>query len=109
MLNTLFTLFCIQWIVVMIVDISDFPSTVKKLVSSILTRGKMKTDNFRIHLIDCDLCVTFWSGLIYLLATNQFTIPYAAFVCLLAAGAAILKDLYYTIQELITKLFNKII
>ena len=36
----------LQIIVVIIVDISDFPSTLKKIISSILTKGKFKTDNY---------------------------------------------------------------
>lgn len=105
MLNLLF----IQFIIVFIIDISGFVDTMKAKLSSILTKGKIKSTEFRLRPFDCSLCAMFWSGLIFLLVTHQFTIPFIAYVCLLSATTPITKDLYYTIQELITKLLNKII
>ena len=105
MLNLLF----IQFIVVFIIDLSGFVDTMKAKLSSILTKGKIKSAGFRLRPFDCSLCAMFWAGLIYLLFTHQFTIPLIAYVCLLSVTTPITKDLYYTIQELITKLLNKII
>lgn len=105
MLNLLF----IQFIVVFIIDLSGFVDTMKVKLSSILTKGKIKSAEFRLRPFDCSLCTMFWVGLIFLLVTHQFTIPLIAYVCLLSVTTPITKDLYYTIQELITKLFNKII
>lgn len=105
MLNLLF----IQFIVVFIIDLSGFVDTMKAKLSSILTKGKIKNAGFRLRPFDCSLCTMFWAGLIFLLVTHQFTIPLIAYVCLLSVTTPITKDLYYTIQELITKLLNKII
>lgn len=105
MLNLLF----IQFIVVFIIDLSGFVDTIKKKLSSILTNKRIIKADFRIRPFDCSLCTMFWAGLIYLIATHQFTIPMIAFVCLLAITTTITKDIYYTIHDLICKVLNKIV
>lgn len=64
----------INLIVVMIVDLTDFPDTLKKILSWIISRGKIVTTNYRFHLFDCSLCITWWLSIIYVLIFGKLTI-----------------------------------
>ena len=105
-LNFLYMLL-LQVIVVIIVDLSDFPSTLKKLISSILTKGKFKTDNYQFHLIDCSFCIQWWVNLIYIICIGQFSIPYIAFALFLSVMCTISKDIILLIRDIFVKLINK--
>lgn len=39
----------------------------------------------RVKPLDCSLCMTFWTGSIYLLCVGEFTLAHWAYACLLAA------------------------
>ena len=102
----IFNMLCLATIVACIVDISDFPYTVKKVISFILTKGKMTKTDFRIHLVDCSWCIASWTNLIYLFCVGQFTIPYIAAVFIIATFTPIIKDLIIFIKDTITKIIN---
>ena len=101
-------LILIQFIVVFIVDISGFIDTVKEKLSKLLTNNRIVTTNYRIRPFDCSLCANFWTSLIYLLVTHQFTIPYIAFVCLMSGTTILTKDIFFTLSDCITKILQKI-
>lgn len=105
-MNTILNLFYIAVIIVFITDLTDFPDTVKKVVSFITTKGKIVKTDFRIHLVDCSLCQIWWSGIIYLLMVNQFTLPYLVCVCLLATFAGIIKNTITIIEDIFTKIIQ---
>lgn len=108
MLNTLLNLIFIQLIVVFIIDLSGFVDTMKSKISSLLTRGRIKSPDYRIRPFDCSLCMTFWSGLTYLFIIDRFTLPLIAFVCLLSITTTLTKDTFYTLYDLFIRLLKKI-
>ena len=101
-------LLLIQFIVVFIVDISGFIDTVKEKLSKLLTNNRIVTTNYSIRPFDCSLCANFWISLIYLLVTNQFTISYIAFVCLMSGTTILTKDIFFTLSDCITIILQKI-
>lgn len=101
-------LLLLQMIVVFIIDCSGITNTIKKALSKFLTKGQIESDTYHLPLIGCSLCVTFWIGLVYLLITNQFSIPLFALVCLLSFFTPITKDLLLSIRDLLIKLVNKL-
>ena len=103
----LINLLLIQFIVVFIVDDSGVIDSIKLLISRILTKGKIETTNFDIKPFSCSLCMTFWIGLIYLFCVGQFTIPYIAFVCLLAAMVPVTNNTIIIIRDIFIKLIDK--
>lgn len=107
MIMNFFNMLLLQIVVVIIVDISDFPSTLKKLVSFILTKGKFKTDNYQFHLADCSFCIQWWTNLIYIICIGQFSIPYIAFALFLSVMCPISKDIILLIRDIFVKLINK--
>ena len=93
-------------IVVIVIDNTDFVDNIKKLISSLLTKGKIKSSNYSLKPFDCSLCMTFWISLIYLIIQNQvtlFTITYTLVIALLTPQ---INDLVKLLQDLITKLIN---
>lgn len=101
----LINLILISAIVVFIVDISGAVDSLKSGLKWILTKGKMNNSDYSLKPIDCSLCMSFWSGIIYLLVINEFTLPYLAFVCLLACFSGIIKSSILLVEDV----FNKII
>ena len=101
----LINLILISAIVVFIVDISGAVDSLKSGLKWILTKGKMNNSDYSLKPIDCSLCMSFWCGIIYLLVINEFTLPYLAFVCLLACFSGIIKSSILLVEDV----FNKII
>lgn len=95
-------------IVVFIVDISGAVDSLKSGLKWILTKGKMRNSDYQLKPLDCSLCMTFWSGIIYLLITNNFTLPYLAFVCLLACFSGIIKNSILLVEDIITTIIQLI-
>lgn len=104
----LINLILISAIVVFIVDISGAVDSLKSGLKWILTKGKMNNSDYRLKPIDCSLCQIWWCGIIYLLCTGNFTLPYLAFVCLLSAFAEILKNSILLLKDIITTIIQLI-
>lgn len=102
----LINLFFIQIIIVIITDISDWPKTVYKVVSYILTKGMIVKDDLNWHLVSCSFCQMWWIGLIYLIICHSFTIPYIALVALLSFATPITNSILLLIKDLVLYLIN---
>ena len=100
----LINLILIAAIVVFIVDISGAVDSLKSGLKWILTKGKMKNSDYQLKPLDCSMCMTFWSGIIYLLITNNFTLPYLAFVCLLACFSGVIKTSILLVEDILIKI-----
>ena len=100
----LINLILIAAIVVFIVDISGAVDSLKSGLKWILTKGKMKNSDYQLKPLDCSRCMTFWSGIIYILITNNFTLPYLAFVCLLACFAGVIKTSILLLEDILIKI-----
>ena len=104
----LINLILIAAIVVFIVDISGAVDSLKSGLKWILTKGKMKDSDYRLKPFDCSLCQIFWCGIIYLLVIGEFTLPYFAFVCLLACFSGIIKNSILLVEDIITTIIQLI-
>lgn len=99
-------IFLIAVIVVIVVDITDFVDNIKKLISSLLTNGRIKSNNYSIKPIDCSLCLSFWLSLIYLIIIKQvslFTITYTLLIAILTPN---IQDVIRLVQDSLTKAIN---
>ena len=97
----------ITLIIVFIVDISGaIEHLVNPLVKRILRIPK--TSRIEIPLISCSLCMTFWSGLIYIICMGEFTLLNLFFVCVCAFLTTHIKDLFILIRDILTIIQNKI-
>lgn len=119
-MNTLVDLLLLTIIICFIIDISGFINDgIKPLIAKIINRNsiiKINPESINIPKpFSCSLCMTFWCGLIYLLFTHNFTIPYIAFVAFLSLISSnissillLLKDILSTVENFIIKLLKKI-
>jgi hypothetical protein len=103
----------ITLIIVYVWDISGFVPSVKRMILRKLTKAD-NPDDTKVHWppFDCSKCMTLWTGLAYILATNSFSLVALGFVCLLSFMtipiAGLMNYIYDLISWMISKL-NKII
>lgn len=103
---TILNLFIISIIWVLILDLSGFGLTIDKLFYRIKYRKRTFREDAHFPPFDCSLCMTFWTGLIYLVATASLTLPNIAFLLLFAWTTTIEKDIFIFVKDLTTKLIN---
>lgn len=108
MLNHMLNLLCLAIIVVFIVDISGAVDSFKKFISWALTKGRLMSDNFNLKPFDCSLCSTWWTGIIYLLITNTFTIQMVTYVALLAFLANVFANILLLMKDILLYVTNKL-
>ena len=86
-------------IIVFIVDLSGFTQTWKGWLAKWLG---VPVGN--VPPLDCSLCLTFWAGVVYLLATGSLTLPALAFLCMTAYCTTLMAETLTAIRELIAAL-----
>ena len=101
-------LICIQIIIVIITDLTDFPSSVYKAISYFLTKGRIVTDNMYLHLVSCSLCQMHWVGLLYLIINGSFSIPSYLLVLILSFLTTSTKDILLYSKDLMSYLINRL-
>lgn len=101
-------LFLISVIVVIIIDISGITDTIKSLIKRIITRGMMSDPNYSLKPIDCSFCMTFWTGLVYMLCVGTFSLWMVTFLLLLCVMTPVIKDVIILFRNTIIKIINKI-
>ena len=97
------------WIAVIIVfgvDIAGFFTSIKEIIIKWISKGKFIGRNIIIKPFECSLCMTFWSGLIYLIVIGHFSLIYLAYLCLLCAFTGIIKSAILLLGDIITKFIN---
>jgi hypothetical protein len=96
-------LILISLILVWIIDLTDIIDSMESGLSKWL-KGRARIPK----PFSCSLCMTFWCGIIYLLCTNEFTIPTMALVCLLSFLTPIMKNLLELVRDSINNLLDLI-
>ena len=97
-------------IAIIAVFIIDLSGAINNLVKPIVRKILHLSPNADIHLplIGCSLCVTFWVGLIYLLAAKAFALPGIVAVCIVSFLTPIISDTLILCKDLLTKLIDLI-
>ena len=108
MVNIITDLIFLTLILVIITDMTDWPFTVKKVISWLLTKGKLVKTNFRFHLVDCSLCQVTWCGIIYLLIKGALTLETLYYVLLLAIFTVPIKNLLQLIIDAVNTFIAKL-
>lgn len=101
-------IFLISVIVVIIIDISGITDTIKSLIKRIITRGMLSDPNYSLKPIDCSFCMTFWTGLVYMLCVGTFSLWMVTFLLLLCVMTPVIKDVIILFRNTIIKIINKI-
>lgn len=102
---TYINLLLIGAIWVFILDLTPAWDDITTRISSWITAGKVERP-FYIKPFCCSLCMTFWTCLIYLIASHNMTLYTFAFGCLVAFLTPRIKDVMVTIDTWLGRLFN---
>lgn len=97
-------LLLITAILVFIIDLSGFTQSIQHLLKKWLKTNK----EIVIKPFMCSLCMTFWTGIIYTIAINAFTIPMLAYIALLSFMTPVIRDILKLIQDFIIAIINGI-
>lgn len=95
-------LLMIAVIMVLILDIADFRTTIKQIVAFFLSKylkREVKYENLKFNV--CCLCAVWWLGLLYLLITGNLTLFYIMILLVIACMTPLIKDTFYLIYDFI--------
>ena len=101
-------LFLITVIVVIIIDISGITLSIKSGIKMLLTKGRMSDPNYSLKPIDCSFCMTFWTGLLWLVVTHTLTLWMLTYLLLLCVMTPVIRDVIIQIREQFIKIIRKI-
>ena len=96
-----YNLFLIAAFWVFVLDYAGFVTSIEEVLSKMITRVRQR--NIQIHIprpFSCSLCMSVWSGLIYIIETNNFSIINLLLVCAAAASTPILAELMSFIRDI---------
>lgn len=98
----------IQIILVYIIDLSGVSEHIKRGIWKWL-KGKDKPyKDFELKPFLCSLCMTFWTGLLYLLLTHQFTLTGILVVSLASYLTTTTNNLLLLIKDTIDVMLYKL-
>lgn len=103
---TILNLFIISIIWTLILDLSGFAQTIDKTLYKIFYRGRPYREDAHFKPFDCSLCMTWWSGLLYLIITSSLSLLNIAVLLTFAWGTMIEKDIFILFKDIITKLID---
>ena len=101
-------LFLIAVIVVIVIDLSGITLSIKSSIKRLLTRGRMSDPNYSLKPIDCSFCMTFWTGLVWLLVTHSFSLWMLTYLLLLCVMTPVIGQVIILIRELFIKILKKL-
>lgn len=91
-------LICIAFIIVFGIDYSGFVRSIEDIINK-YRRSMGKHSIVIPPPFSCGLCSFWWTGLIYLLIINQFTLLNIAIVAALAALTPVINDLIHLVID----------
>lgn len=103
-METYLNLLIITLTVVFIVDYSGFINSIKRYIGKILHIHNYET--ISLKPIDCSLCSSFWTMLIYLIVTNNLSFPTLLVVIFLSSITSSLVDIFYVLNDIIYTILN---
>lgn len=99
------TLIATIW--VLVIDIAQFVEELKHIFWKWVFKGNEHNYKpFRIKPFDCSLCLTFWTGLVYLIYTHTFSLKYLAVLLFIATCTPLIADGIRLIQDAFSKIIN---
>ena len=101
-------LFLISVIWVVILDISGFMTYFKAFLGRILKISPNLAQNLELKPIDCSFCMTWWSGLLYLILIHRVSFLYLTITLLFSFFTTSTKDFLYLVKDIIDWVINKI-
>lgn len=91
---------------VIVVDLTDFVDFIKMKIWNWVFDGNKPYKDFLFKPMDCSLCLTFWTSLLYLIITKSLSIPLFTFILFIAFITPILKDTLLLLKDIMLKLID---
>jgi hypothetical protein len=98
-----------------LIDLSGIIQTIKYLIWKHLFKGIGRPEDIRLKPFDCTLCSTWWTGIILMIVTSNFTLINLMLTALVSYFSKhitelllIVNDLFVSIETLINRLIQKI-
>lgn len=104
MIQTYIELLLLSAIVIYIVDLSGFTDSWKSALAKWLGRS----GEIRLKPFDCSLCLTWWTGVIYVLCTHTLSIYTLAYIALLSHLSVTICNFFLFIREGLNSLVRKL-
>jgi len=102
-------LFLIAVICVIIIDISGVIESIKSGIKRLLTNGRMSDPNYSLKPLDCSFCITFWTGLVYLLCIHSVSLWMLTYLLLICVMTPVIKEVIVLIRDLFIKILNYVL
>lgn len=99
-------LLLIAVVIVCIVDISGFTQSWKSSLKRLLTGGRMSDPNYSLKPFDCSFCLTFWSGVVYMLITHSFSLWMTSYLLGICVMTPVIRDLIILVRETLLKIIR---
>lgn len=96
----------ITWVVIL--DISGFMDSLKSGLKRLVTRGRMADPNYSLKPFDCSFCMTFWTGLVYLLVTHSFSLWMVCYLLMVCVMTPVMGLVLVTVRDIFIKIIRKI-
>ena len=103
-------LIAIHLLVVVLIDIAGGDKLLKNVVSFIATKGKIHTDNYESHILECSTCQVWWLSvfviLVWWIVIGEFSVWWLVFGAISSTMTDMTSEVYYTLKGLIIKLIR---
>lgn len=93
-------------LIVYIVDLSGFTESWKPYAQALVKRVAGFTPR-NVKPFDCSLCLTWWTGLVYIIAAGEFHLATLTAVALLSYSTVIIGQLLMALKGLAIWIINK--
>ena len=105
---TYLNLFLISVIWVVILDLSGFMTQFKAFLGRILKISPQIAQNLSLKPFDCSFCMTWWSGLVYLIVIHKISFLTITLALLCAFLTTSTKNILFLVKDIIDWVINKI-
>ena len=106
MIALIYKILLIALIWVYICDLSGIVAEIRHVMAKLL---KIHESNMpSLKPFSCSQCMTFWTGLFYVIFADSFSLASIAVVCLFAFFTTTLRGLLQAVKEYVERFINKI-
>lgn len=95
-------------VIVWIIDLTDIVEVIKKQIWKYVWNEKKEYREYTLKPIDCSLCMTWWTGLIYLIIVGKFNLMMIGLVGLLSFLTPVVRDILILIKDILINSINLI-
>ena len=91
---------------VLVIDIAQFPTEIKRVLFRWLRGKNTPYRDYSLKPFDCSLCLTWWTGLIWILVTG-FRFDYVVLCLGIACFTPIIKDIILLTRDFFQYLIDR--